>query len=37
MRSALTYHGKLRASTGMSLLQGFTELGQKAELIDIRE
>ena len=35
--TALTYHGKLRASTGLSLLQGFTELGKKAEQINLRE
>jgi acylglycerol lipase len=33
---ALTYHGKLRASTGLSLLHGFTELQKKAEMIKLR-
>jgi hypothetical protein len=36
-RVALTYHGKLRASTGLSLLHGFTELQKKADLIKLRE
>ncbi|KAG7530675.1 hypothetical protein FFLO_04901 [Filobasidium floriforme] len=31
----LTYHGKLRASTGLSLLHGFTELQKKAEMIKL--
>lgn len=35
MEDPLTYHGKLRASTGLSLLEGFTELGKKAEVIDL--
>lgn len=34
---ALTYHGKLRASTGLSLLHGFTELQKKAEMIKLRK
>jgi hypothetical protein len=33
----MTYHGKLRPSTGLSLLEGMTELENKAEEINVRE
>jgi hypothetical protein len=33
---ALCYHGLLRISTGLSLLEGMVELQKRAEEIDIR-
>ncbi len=33
----MTYHGKLRPSTGLSLLEGMSELEQKAEQITCRK
>ena len=37
MYLALCYHGMLRVGTGLSLLEGMTELDMRAEEIDIRE
>lgn len=34
---ALTYKGKLRASTGLSLLHGLNQLASRAEEITLRE
>jgi hypothetical protein len=33
----MTYHGKLRPSTGLALLEGMTELEQNAEKITCRK
>ena len=35
--SALTYKGKLRASTGLSLLHGLNQLASRAEEIKLRK
>lgn len=35
--SALCYHGLLRVGTGLSLLEGMTELDKRAEQINVRE
>lgn len=35
--SALTYKGKLRASTGLSLLHGLNQLAKRAEEITLRK
>jgi hypothetical protein len=35
--SALCYHGRLRVATGLSLLDGMSDLLKNAEQIDIRE
>lgn len=36
LTSALCYHGLLRISTGLSLLEGMIELQKRAEEINIR-